>query len=66
MYESEAIVVQCRYCGAKVETHIEEVADHFIENGCPRCQERFNATAERLLQQVEGLAPLMLPRQSAA
>ena|GEM_PF-3342302 len=53
---SGVIVVQCRYCGERVSTGIPIVADHFIDNGCPDCQRRFNARAERLLQQVDGLA----------
>ncbi len=54
-YSGEPIVVQCRFCGAKEETHYDLLADHFAENGCPNCQRRFNATADRLLRQVEGL-----------
>ena len=51
------IVVQCRFCGTKVRTSNDVVADHFIANGCPDCQLRFNVKAERLLQQVQGLGP---------
>ncbi len=53
---SGVIVVQCRFCGEKVTTGNPVVADHFIDNGCPDCQRRFNTRAERLLQQVDGLA----------
>ncbi len=49
------IVVQCRFCGEKVRTGNDVVADHFIANGCPDCQRRFNARAERLLLLIEGL-----------
>ena len=49
------IVIQCRFCGTKVQTHNEMVEDYLIENGCPGCQQRFNTTAERLLRLVEGL-----------
>ena len=49
------IVVQCRFCGERVRTGISVVADHFIDNGCPDCQQRFNARAERLLRLVEAL-----------
>ncbi len=57
-YSGESIVVQCRFCGAKEETHYELLADHFAENGCPSCQRRFSATADRLLRQVEDLGGL--------
>ena len=61
-----SIVVQCRFCGTKEETAIEVVADHFIENGCRDCQRRFNATAERLLQQVDNFEQLTKPQKNAA
>jgi hypothetical protein len=54
-YSVEPLVVPGRFCGAKEETHYDLLADHFAENGCPSCQRRFSATAERLLRQVEGL-----------
>ena len=47
------MVVQCRFCGEKVRTGNPVVADHFIDNGCPDCQRRFNRAAERLLQQLD-------------
>ena len=62
-YDMEPIVVQCRFCGDRQGTYNELVADHFIENGCSQCQQRFNAAAERLLEQVESLGgkPRSLP-----
>ena len=55
MYHQRALIVQCRFCGRKEMSHIEEVVDHFVENGCSHCQKSVNDTARRLLRQLDHL-----------
>lgn len=49
---NKTFIITCHFCGEKSRTDNDVVAQHLIQNGCEKCQQRYNRLSEKILQQI--------------